>query len=167
MFRTPLILFGHPGAGKSYAGEVLAHRFGYHLFDGDTALPEEMKDALKREEPITELMRDRFADAMLRRLKELEKQYDRVALAQTFIKERMRARVLEVFPDTVFFLINTPVDVRETRLRKRKDYPLDVSYARSMVAQFDPPDVPHTVVDNATDGNEALIAQFAAIISST
>ena len=49
-----LIIFGKPGAGKSYVADIAAHSFGYFSHNGDTDIPTDMKDALfqKKKLPI-------------------------------------------------------------------------------------------------------------------
>lgn len=41
-----LILFGLPGCGKNYVGEILQSSFGFYFYDGDDALTDDMRDCL-------------------------------------------------------------------------------------------------------------------------
>src|SRR5690606_4548719 len=55
-----LVLFGIPGAGKTYVGRVLAADFGFHFRDVDQDLPDEMREAIVNKQPVTDAMRDAF-----------------------------------------------------------------------------------------------------------
>ncbi len=52
-----IILFGTTGAGKTFIGRLLEKEFGYHFYDGDVDLTEEMKTALHSMQPINDAMR--------------------------------------------------------------------------------------------------------------
>src|SRR5690606_12522497 len=61
-----LILFGVPGAGKSFAGHILRDDYGVHFHDADHELPEDMRHALASKLPVTDDMRQRFFERVIR-----------------------------------------------------------------------------------------------------
>jgi len=44
--REVLFLFGPPGSGKNFVGELLAAHFGFSFFDADLWLPKELRATL-------------------------------------------------------------------------------------------------------------------------
>ncbi len=55
-----LIVFGLPGAGKTYVGKLLKDEFGFYFYDGDRDLTDEMRQALKEKKLFNDSMRDVF-----------------------------------------------------------------------------------------------------------
>jgi len=155
-----LIVFGLPGAGKTFAGTVFRDTFNFHVHDGDAELPEDMDRAIRNSQFVTEDMRDRFFKSIVHRLHLLKIKHSNIVLAQTFLKERHRKQVHDAFPEAQFVLIQTPTDIREQRLSEREEYPLDPDYARAMVCNFDTPEIPHTVIQNKNEGTEEIKKQI-------
>ena len=158
------IFFGLPGAGKTFVSQVAGKEFGYHSYDGDTDLTEEMHEAIKNQAVITDEMRDVFFTLLIRSAKRLSQQYDKLIIHQTFIKEKYREQFLKEIPDTIFVLIETNTNLREKRLRERKYFPLDEAYARKMVSLFDNPLIKHKTLQNNLEGEEAIKEQLQQIL---
>ncbi|VVA43945.1 conserved hypothetical protein [Candidatus Roizmanbacteria bacterium] len=155
-----VILFGLPGTGKTYVGKILEKYFDYYFYEGDRDLTKEMKEAIKVQKVFTNRMRDVFFKKLIGNIQELTKKHKKLVIAQTFIKEKYRLDLLKKIPETKFILIETKKEIREKRLVKRKDYPLDLEYARKMEINFDKPIIDHTVVINDVDGDENIKKQI-------
>ena len=155
-----IILFGLPGSGKTYVGNVIAKNFPYYFHDGDLDLPEAMKQRLAKKLPITDSMRDIFFDQINQQIQRLKQTHKNIVVAQTFIKEKYREQLLTLFPELHFLLIEAESSIREKRLADRLDYPLDLEYSRSMVSNFDPPTIPYSIIVNNTDGEKELLEQL-------
>ncbi|MCC7359723.1 MAG: hypothetical protein IT317_09610, partial [Anaerolineales bacterium] len=54
MMRLLLILFGLPGAGKSYVGRVVRDAFGYHLHEADDDIPEDYRRLVAAGQVVSE-----------------------------------------------------------------------------------------------------------------
>jgi gluconate kinase len=147
-----IILFGLPGTGKTYVGEVFKKYFGFYFYDGDANLTVEMKRAVKTKTVFSERMRDVFFKNLTKSIGELKSKHKRLVVSQTFIKERYRRAFLKKFKDANFILIKTNHSLREKRLTKRKDYPLDMEYARKMVTNFDRPKIDCLIIFNNSEG---------------
>jgi gluconate kinase len=159
-----LVLFGLPGTGKTYVGKILEKDFGFFLHDGDTDLPQDMKEALIANEVVSDNMRERFFQNIITRAKHLTPRYKKVVVTQTFIKEIYRNQFLNVFPTAQFILVKTPTTLREQRLKQRKEYPLDETYARNMVDMFDNPLIPYLLLTNNTNGAEEIKTQLNSLL---
>lgn len=161
-----IILFGLPGSGKSFVGTVFQKYFDFYFFDGDLALPKNMKRALNVQSEITNDMRDEFFQRLIKIVKKLTKQKEKIIIAQTCIKEKYRELLLNHIPDARFILIQTDTIIRETRLDKRKNYPLEKEYARKMCRNFDMPKIKHEVILNNEDGKENIKKQIELMLKN-
>jgi gluconate kinase len=159
------VAFGLPGAGKTYAAYVF-ERFGFTVHDGDDDLPPDMRAAIEAAQAVTDAMRDAFFDRIIAHTAELWPRHPRLVVAQTFIKEQYRLRFLEAFPAARFVLVRATDDLRERRLSARPIMRLDPTYARRMVTLFEPPRIPHHLIDNNADGDAHLERQIAELLVS-
>lgn len=159
------VFFGLPGTGKTYAGEIAEEYFGFHLYDGDTDLTDEMLNAFRNNTIVSDAMRDVFFLRLIESVKKLTAKYDSLVICQTFIKEKYRLQFLKEFPETEFVLIETGTNIREKRLFQRKKMQLDKEYARRMADLFEKPGVSHRTVQNNTDGTELLKLQLQKLLS--
>jgi gluconate kinase len=147
-----LIVFGKPGAGKSYVAEILEKQFGYFSYNGDDGLPQDMKDALFRKIHITDEMRRRFLENMVAEIKKLSRQHNKLVVHQTFLKENMRKKILNEFPNAWFVLVECNDNIREKRYMERKYFNLGLPYLRKMTNLFEPVHIPHGVLYNNIEG---------------
>lgn len=150
-----LVIFGLPGAGKTYVGKVLRDDFNFTFYDGDANLTAEMKRAMKQKQIFTDDMRDKFFADLIKSVSVLNKKHKRLGVAQTFIKEKYRRKFLKNFPEAKFVLIETEAKLRKNRLSKRKSVN-DVTYIRSMVKVFEKPHIKHFVLSNNAEGKGGL-----------
>lgn len=163
MTRQLLIIFGKPGAGKSYVADIAAHSFGYFSHNGDDDLPAPMKELLLQKGTITDAMRKKFAANMVATLRKLSDKHDKLVVHQTFLKECMRLQILDAFPFTKFILIEADDAIREKRYLKRAYFNLGLSYLRHMTDLFEPVQIPHTVLKNNTEGATYIVEQLKNI----
>src|SRR5690349_9488976 len=98
-----IILFGLPGAGKTFVGEYLRDTHGFYFYDGDQDLPTDMMEHINKSLPVTEDMRDRFFLQLISSVQKLKS--NNIVVAQTFIKEKYRQWMMERFPEAKFILI--------------------------------------------------------------
>ncbi len=155
-----IVLFGLPGTGKSFVGKIFQEYFDYYFYDGDNDLTEEMKEAIKTKTVFTDQMRDVFFEKLISKVQDLRSRIQNLVVTQTFIKEKYRVDLLKKIPETKFILIKTKKFIREKRLVQRKNYPLDLEYARKMEINFDKPIIDHHVITNNIDGVEDIKKQI-------
>jgi len=161
-----IVLFGLPGAGKTYIGNILKENFEFFLYNGDNDLPKRMRKALVSKEAISDTMRDEFFKRLIARVKKLYAKYTKLAVAQTFIKEKYRLQFSRQFPDARFLLIESNADIRRERLKKRKvGFTLNLEYAESMEKIFESPKINHAVLVNEKDSKEELLRQIKKLFS--
>jgi len=163
-----IILFGLPGAGKTFVGNIFKKYFDYYFYDGDNDLTKEMKEAIKVQKVFTDQMRDIFFKRLINEIQKLlalsevegKSKHKKLIVAQTFIKEKYRVSLINKIPNTKFILIETKKIIREKRLMQRTDYPLDLEYARKMEISFERPMIDHLVITNNIDGVEDIKKQI-------
>lgn len=150
-----LVVFGLPGAGKTYVGKLLEENYGFYFYDGDNDLTDEMKQALKEKKLFNDAMRDIFFQKLIDKVLQLYKTKKNLVVTQTFIKEKYRSQFLKVMPYAKFILVQTKNDVREKRLLQRND--LDLDYASNMIKLFEKPSIKHFKIENNIDGKVQVI----------
>lgn len=161
-----IILFGLPGAGKTYVGNIFQKHFGFYFYDGDHDLTEDINMAVTKKLIINDRMRDEYFTRLFKKLKKETLKHQKIAVAQTFIKEKYRKALLKNFPQARFILVKTGQALRELRLDRRKIYPIDKLYAQKMSAIFEQPSLKHEAIINNTTGEEKLKQQITCILSS-
>ena len=155
-----IILFGLPGTGKTYIGKIFEKYFDFYFYDGDNDLTKEMKNNIKEQKIFTDQMRDVFFQQMIENILILKKKYSKLVISQTFIKEKYRLQVINKIPEAKFILIKTNKFLREKRLKKRTDHPLEEKYAKKMSLNFDKPIINHQLIMNNEIGAEKIIKQI-------
>ncbi len=163
--KTPqlYVTFGLPGAGKTYAARLF-EQFRFTVHDADDDLPEAMRVAISNQQPINDDMRDEFFNRITEHVHQLLKKHSKLVVAQTFIKEKYRERFLEVFPYAQFVLVIAEDPIRELRLERRTNQPLEPDYTRKMIALFETPYIPHRVITNDADGVLQLEDQIETLV---
>lgn len=159
-----IVLFGLPGTGKSYVGKIFKKYFDHYFFDGDEDLTPEMKAAIKTKIVFTDQMRDVFFEKLIKKIKNFIIKHKNLVVSQTFIKEKYRVNLLEKIPEAKFVLVETNKSIREKRLNKRIDYPLNLEYARKMELNFDAPIIDYQKIINNDDGDKNIIKQIRELI---
>lgn len=161
-----IILFGPTGAGKTYIGRLLEKEFGYYFYNGDSDLTDEMKLALNSMQVITDRMRQKFINRLINTTVALSQKHQNLAVAQTFIKNKYRLRLLKKLPQARFVLVSTKTNRRYRRRQKRADYPWNETYVKKMDALFEPPQIPHQIITNDNNGPKDLKASLQSLFSA-
>lgn len=160
-----IALFGLPGAGKSYIGDLLQSDFGFYHYDGDQSLPKIMKQAIFKKLPINDTMRNLFFKRLTQKSKQLSKIHPKLVISQTFIKDKYRQDFLKQIPNTQFVFIKANKSIREKRLLKRSEYPLNIKYAQKMTTIFEKPKISYKQIVNNTDGEKELKLKLQKILN--
>lgn len=161
------VVFGLPGAGKSFVARRLGRR-GFFVHDGDDDLPDDMRGAIERGEVITVEMRDRFMAALADHVVALAALHPRLVVAQTFLKAQHRAQLAARLPHARFVQVIADDELRRTRLAHRSHQPLSAESVDRMIAAFDVPgdDDDIEVIHNGDDPAN-LEAQIDLLLAST
>lgn len=159
--ETPLIVvFGKPGAGKSYVAQIIAEKFGYYSCNGDEALPADMKKKILEKSDVTTQMRERFVENMIIEVKQLLGMHHNVVLHQALIKEHMRQAIVTSFPNAIFIWVDCDHDLLKRRYMKREYFNLGLEYLQVMIDAFEEPQHAHIRIVNNNDGPENIVKQL-------
>lgn len=161
------VVFGLPGAGKTFVGKLMQKYFGFYLYDDDGArdMPQEMKDAVVNG-TVTDELRDIFFNNLIESVKQLTSKYEKIIVPQTLIKEKYRELFLKEFPTVKFIYVQTNTATREKRLLERKEgFQLDLTIWRKMAEIFENPQIECATVVNNNTGEEDLKKQLQVLLT--
>jgi gluconate kinase len=159
-----LILFGLPGSGKSYIGNILKEEFGFYHYEADEDLTSEIKEAIHKEKKISDIVRDDFINRVCQRISELLPLYQNIVVTQTFTKEKDRQKIRSQFREATFIRVEAKWSLIESRLKNRNGHIVKKSYAELSREIFEPYGVSHFVLKN-NEGEEAIRAQLWSILA--
>lgn len=163
MTRSLVIVFGMPGAGKSYVAQVLAGQFGYFQVNGDEALPADMKKKILEKSDVTSDMRTRFVENIIAGIGHVPDSETKIVVHQALIKEHMRGQLAHAYPDAVFIWVRSDDGVLKKRYMKRDYFNLGLAYLQVMIDAFEPPKKPYIGVDNTADGPDEVVRQLKTL----
>jgi gluconokinase len=145
-----IVLFGPPGVGKTFIGEIIANLFAFHFYDADTDLTPQMIKTIQNKKIFTNAMRTEFLTIMLTKIQNLQGKHPKLVVAQALAKEYQRQEMLKWFPQITFLFIAAEEQNVRARLKARKDW-ITMEYAHKINKIFEPPGVNHIKVDNNLD----------------
>jgi gluconokinase len=156
-----LVLFGKTGAGKSYAAEIFAQKFGFYLYDADWDLTAEMRQAITNGITFSDEMRDRYVEILRKKTAELLNSKSKVVLAQGLFKNKHRRILMEAFPFAVFVWVDADNRLIEERITERSGC-VTLEYARRINPLFETPDFKcEKIINNG--GAKELIHEISRI----
>ena len=159
-----LFLFGLAGAGKTFCGNLISARLGYHCYDLDADCTPAMRAAITEGQPFTDAMRDEFFTIVNDRIKKLKETYPKVLVMQAAYKERHRAFVASEHPGLALVWVDAPDELITRRLQARGDT-VSEQYATKIRANFQPPSEGPRLVNDVADP-EQVLARFVELFSA-
>jgi gluconate kinase len=146
---STLFLFGLAGSGKSYVGNLIGERAGWHVYHADDDLTDEMKLALAEHRPFTGPMRDRFFELVVDRILHLQQQHARLVVTQAVYKQQHREYLLAHIPGIELICVGADDATILHRINRRSDG-ITVASAAALRADFEAPDAGcRTIVNNS------------------
>jgi gluconate kinase len=163
MKQSLIVVFGIPGAGKSYVAQIIAETFGYYSYNGDTALPSDMKEKILAKSDVTTDMRTRFVQNMIDEVNQLSKTHSTIVLHQALIKDHMRQQLLTAFPHATYIWVRCNDALLKKRYMQRSYFNLGLPYLQLMIDAFEPPTHKHIAIHNDAEGSEEIVKQLRTI----
>lgn len=164
------VLFGPPGVGKTYIGQLLSRSFDLPFFDADTLIDSEEMQLLQSGK-YDQSARDIFVTKLIKHVESLIADHGNVqdlVVAEAFTKERNRTEFMKKFPNNVcYIMVNTPVIVAKDRARKRLKSGLHVinDVALELIwKEFEPPKLLYMTLNNYDVQDGDLVTQFGNLV---
>jgi shikimate kinase len=164
------VLFGPPGVGKTYIGQLLSRYFDLPFFDADTLIDSEEMQLLQSGSYDQE-SRDNFVTKLITHVDSLINDHGNIqdlVVAEAFTKEKNRVEFMKKFPSNVcYIMVNTPVEVAKDRAKKRFG---ESKHAINNVAleliwkEFEPPKVLYLSLNNYQVVDSELVTQFGNLV---
>ena len=158
-----VFLFGRPGSGKNFVGEILRDHFNFFFYDGDELLTSEMKELIKKGGPISDKLYMDLMQCQDNKFSELKANHPKLALAQPLPQRSAQERMARLFTDAIFLKVDAPMNLINHRLKKREHF-LDAECAKKTLDDFQEPEIPHEVLHN-DEGEEKIKIQLNKILS--
>lgn len=160
-----LILFGLPGAGKSYAGHLLRDDFGFYFHESDEDIPDDYRRLVAAGQVVSDERRDEFHRRLLDRMAALAGEHPRLAVAVPLLRQKHRDWIKARFPHAHFVLVEVDPLLWEARLAGRT-HTVGADYARKIRPLYEPPTVAHVVLDSSTPGAEPIRQQLRTLLTT-
>jgi carbohydrate kinase (thermoresistant glucokinase family) len=117
-----IYLYGLPGAGKNFIGEVYKNKFNFHFQDADEYLPEKMKNKLKQGEHFTREDVKEYHYIIANKIYKLKKKHRNLVISQASLFIGHRQIIKDKNPLVKFIYINSDRNTIIKRLNHRKGY---------------------------------------------
>ena len=159
-----LILFGLPGAGKTFAGQLLRSDFGFTFHEADDDIPDGYRQLVLAGLVVGEPMRDAYHRHLIERIAELQLAHPRLAVAAPLLRDRHRQWIHGRFPEAVFILVKCDQQTWQARLAART-HTISLDYARKVAGLYEPATVPHVELNDSALGPEVVRRQIEEILA--
>ena len=158
-----IILFGLPGAGKSFVGEMLRDEFGFTFHEADDDIPDDYRQLVVAGHVVGEPMRDDYHRNLLDVIAALWAVHARLAVAAPLLRDRHRRWLHERFPQALFLYVESEPAAWQARL-SRRTHTISLDYARKVAGLNEPISVPFERLENNAEGMEAVRAQLTRLL---
>lgn len=164
------VLFGPPGVGKTYIGDLISSRMKVKFFDADVLFDEELKKMVRAGKfsvELREIFFDKFKQVAEHLMSECNSG-EHLLLAQAFTKDKNRQDFLRYFDGQVkFVLVHAPKNLAHARMlgRIRKDaHVIDEGAFEYVWREFEKPTIVHADIINDSLDNEHIIDKLIKIM---
>lgn len=117
-----IYLYGLPGAGKNFIGEIYKNKLNYHFQDADEYLLDTMKEKLKRGEHFTREDVREYHLVIADKIYKLSEEHLNLVISQASLFIEHRQIIKDKNTSVKFIYINSDRDTILSRLESRKGY---------------------------------------------
>ena len=117
-----IYLYGLPGVGKNYIGEIFKNKFNFNFIDADDYLPINMKTKLKNGKHFTKEEISNYHKIIAYNIFELKTLYSNLVITQASLFREHRKIIKNLNPEIKFIHIRSDINTINKRLKKRNGY---------------------------------------------
>lgn len=164
-----IFLFGLPGVGKSYIGQLLRERASLYFWEGDDALSLEMHEAVNREQPFSSAMMEELTSSIIQQILDLKKQHQIVVVSQAMLIESDRIKISQHVGEVLYVYVHCSLPLMRERVKRRGDFVTE-SYLEKLVAAFEQYKAEteaYPSIENADKTDEQLVEEIVQLIHLT
>ena len=165
------VLFGPPGVGKTYIGNLLAKSKNWHFFDADTIyLNDDKLRYLLESGKYDQKVRDRFVNQLIMTVQHMVAEDDGkdLVIAEAFTKEKNRVEFMKYFDAQVkYIMVHSTRDLAFQRMRarmKKEEHVVDEEVFEFVWDEFEAPKIPHMVLRNMDKNDITIVEEFDNLI---
>lgn len=165
------VLFGPPGVGKTYIGNLLAKDKNWHFFDADTIyLNDDELRYLLANGKYDQKVRDKFVNKLIMTVQYMVAEEDGkdIVIAEAFTKEKNRLEFMKYFDEQVrYIMVHSTRDLAFQRMRVRmqkEDHVVDEHVFEFIWSEFEVPKIPHMVLRNMSKNDDEIVEEFNNLI---
>lgn len=158
------VLFGPPGVGKTYVGNLLSKKIGIQLFDADVIIDKNIKEKIINGS-YNQVDRDRFVQDLNKKVDILSKNNDLI-VAEAFTKQKNREEFVEKFPDSLMIYVVATKKIAKKRIISRlkmQNHVIQPNNFDHMWTEFDLPEISHEVINNNGLDDGIIVDKFLKI----
>lgn len=165
------VLFGPPGVGKTYIGNLIAKSKNWHFFDADTIyLNDDELRYLLESGKYDQKVRDRFVRKLIMTVQHMvavDNGRD-VVIAEAFTKEKNREEFMKYFDNQVkYIMVHSSRDLAFQRMRarmKKEEHVVDEDVFEFVWDEFEAPKIPHMILRNMEKTDIEIIEEFHNLV---
>lgn len=164
------VLFGPPGVGKTYIGQLLSRTFDLPFFDADTLIDSEEMQLLQSG-TYNQHARDNFVEKLINHVQSIVDYREGVQdllVAEAFTKEKNRVEFMQNFPRKVcYIMVKAPLEVAKNRAKKRFGeikHVINETALKLIWSEFEPPKLSYMSLNNYQVVDSSLVAEFGNLV---
>lgn len=159
-----IFIFGLPGSGKNYIGNVFQEEFNFYFHDADIDLTPQFKKFITNGEIASEQTRDEYYNLLTDRIEKLHNEHELLVVSDVLHKEKHRVQLHTHFPKAIFILLTCEPHIIDFRLEKR-EHLISKEYALRFRTLFEPPRIKHIVFLNDINGKTDIVKQIKQLLA--
>ena len=156
-------LYGLPGVGKNFVGNIFEKQFNFKFIDADNYLTENMKEKLRERKHFTPEEVSEYHKIIAFNIFEIKSHYSNLVIAQASLFKKNRNLIKVLNPEIKFIHVKSNYQTINQRIKYRKGY-VDKEYSDYLQKFLEISESDLEIVNSNNDNQNYLIKQIKKII---
>ena len=156
-------LYGLPGVGKNFVGNIFEKEFNFKFIDADNYLTENMKEKLRERKHFTPEEVIEYHKIIAFNIFEIKSNYSNLVIAQASLFKKNRNLIKVLNPEIKFIHVKSNYQTINQRIKFRKGY-VDKEYSDYLQKFLEISEFDFEIVNFNNDNQNYLIKQIKKII---